>query len=170
MAMNRFWKMLLIMVTIIIVDQLSKSSIEATMEYGQAIPVLKGFFNISYVKNTGAAFGMGAGSSETFRIIMFLALPTLVCFGLFYYIIKSLMGPLHMLLAYSFILAGAIGNLIDRYTLGYVVDFLDFHWGYSHFPSFNVADMSITLAGIIIAYDMLFIKEEVLEEKTKSEA
>ena len=59
--------------------------------------------------------------------------------------------------AYSLILAGAIGNLIDRFSLGYVVDFLDFYYGNSHFPAFNVADSSITIAAFLLIID--FVKE-----------
>ena len=160
MGVNRFWKMVLMMVTIIIADQLSKGAIQSNYYLGESTKVIDGLFSITYVRNTGAAFGMGAGASEIWRRILFLAIPTLVCFFLLYYIIKNIKGPLHMALAYSLILAGAIGNLIDRYILGYVVDMFDFYINTSHFPAFNIADSAITVAGVIIVFDIFFNKED----------
>lgn len=170
MGVNRFWKMTLMMVAIIIGDQLSKGAIQSNMYLGESFPVIDGFFNITYVRNTGAAFGMGAGAADFWRISLFLIIPTLVCFYLLYYIIKHIRGPLHMVLAFSLVLAGAIGNLIDRYTLGYVVDMFDFYIKASHFPAFNIADSAITIAGFIIGYDILFIKEDKEQEPTPSES
>lgn len=168
MGVDRFWKMTLMMVAIIISDQLSKGAIQTNMYLGQSFPVIDGFFNITYVRNTGAAFGMGAGAGEFWRVTLFLIIPTIVCFFLLYYIIKNIKGPMHMVVAYSLILAGAIGNLIDRYNLGYVVDMFDFYIKTSHFPAFNIADSAITIAGFIIGYDIVFSKQE--EEQKSSDA
>ncbi len=69
--------------------------------------------------------------------------------------VKTLKGPFYMSLAYALILAGATGNLIDRFSLGYVVDFLMFYWKTedNHFPAFNVADSCITIAGFLLVLD-----------------
>lgn len=151
--MARFWTLCLLMATLIIVDQLSKGAIESNLYYGQTIPVIDGFFSIAYVKNTGAAFGFGAGGPEWFRKIFFLGLPVLFCGWIFYLLIKTLKGPFYISLAYALIIAGAVGNLIDRFNLGYVVDFLMFYWKKeeNHFPAFNIADSCITIAaGLLI--------------------
>ncbi len=153
--MARFWALSLMMATLIIVDQLSKGAIQSSLFYGQTIPVIKGFFSIAYVKNTGAAFGFGQDGPEWFRQIFFLALPVIFCGWVFVMLVKTLKGPLYLSLAYALIIAGAVGNLIDRFSLGYVVDFLMFYWQdeANHFPAFNVADSCITVAAGLLIID-----------------
>jgi len=153
--MKRFWSLCLLMSTLIITDQLSKGTIQTSLYYGETIPVIKGFFSIAYVKNTGAAFGFGANGPEWFRQIFFLGLPVLFCGWIFWLLIKTLKGPFYVSLAYALIIAGAVGNLIDRFSLGYVVDFLMFYWKdeVNHFPAFNVADSCITIAAGLLIID-----------------
>lgn len=153
--MARFWSLCLLMATLIIVDQLSKGAIQSSLFWGQSIPVIDGFFSIAYVKNTGAAFGFMADGPLIFRQIFFLALPVLFCGWIFYLLVKTLKGPYYLSLAYALILAGATGNLIDRFSLGYVVDFLLFYWKdeSKHFPAFNVADSCITIAAFLLIFD-----------------
>jgi signal peptidase II len=143
------------MATLIIVDQLTKGAIQTSLYYGQTIPVIKGFFSIAYVKNTGAAFGFGAGGPEWFRQVFFLLLPVVFCGWIFWLLVKTIKGPLYLSLAYALIIAGAVGNLIDRFSLGYVVDFLMFYWKdeANHFPAFNVADSCITVAAGLLIID-----------------
>lgn len=153
--MARFWTLSLLMATLIIVDQLSKGAIQSSLFYGQTIPVIKGFFSIAYVKNSGAAFGFGQDGPEWFRQIFFLALPVIFCGWIFVMLVKTLKGPFYISLAYALIIAGAVGNLIDRFSLGYVVDFLMFYWKdeANHFPAFNVADSCITVAAGLLIID-----------------
>lgn len=155
--MARFWSLCLIIAFLIIADQLSKGAIQTSLYYGQTIPVIEGFFSIAYVKNTGAAFGFGANGPEWFRQIFFLGLPVIFCGWIFYLLIKTLKGPFYVSLAYALILAGATGNLIDRFSLGYVVDFIMFYWKdeSNHFPAFNVADSCITVAAVLLIIDFL---------------
>ena len=153
--MARFWSLSLLMAGLIIVDQLSKGAIQSNLYYGQTIPVIEGFFSIAYVKNTGAAFGFGANGPDWFRQIFFLGLPVIFCGWIFWLLIKTLKGPFFLSLAYALIIAGAIGNLIDRFSLGYVVDFLMFYWKEeaNHFPAFNVADSCISVAAGLLIID-----------------
>lgn len=153
--MARFWTLSLIVSFLIISDQLSKGAIQSSLYYGQTIPVIPGFFSIAYVKNTGAAFGFGAGGPEWFRQIFFLGLPVVFCGWIFYLLVKTLKGPVYVSTAYALIIAGAVGNLIDRFTLGYVVDFLMFYWKdeANHFPAFNIADSCITIAAGLLIID-----------------
>lgn len=169
--MARFWALCLMMATLIIVDQLSKGAIQSSLYYGQTIPVIKGFFSIAYVKNTGAAFGFGQDGPTWFRQIFFLGLPVIFCGWIFYLLIKTLKGPFYLSLAYGLIIAGAIGNLIDRFSLGYVVDFLMFYWKdeNNHFPAFNVADSCITIAaGLLIIDFFIQLKAKKVAEKHAS--
>jgi signal peptidase II len=155
--MARFWTLSLIIATLIIIDQLSKGAIQSSFYLGETLPVITGFFSLAYVKNTGAAFGFMANGPLIFRQVFFLALPVLFCGYIFYLLIKTLKGPFYVSLAYALIIAGAIGNLIDRFTLGYVVDFLMFYWKdeAKHFPAFNVADSCITVAAALLIIDFL---------------
>jgi len=153
--MKRFWILSLIGSALIIIDQLSKGAIQSSLFYGQTIPIIEGFFSLAHVHNTGAAFGFMAGAPELIRQILFLALPVVFCGWIFYLLIKTLKGPFYVSLAYALILSGATGNLIDRFSLGYVVDFLLFYWKdeANHFPAFNVADSCITVAAGLLVID-----------------
>ncbi len=155
--MNRIWKMSIMMSLIILSDQITKGIIQSKFFLGETISVIEGFFNFTYVKNPGAAFGFLAGASLEVRQFMFLLLPVIACFWLITLIWKTRYENALLCYAYSLILAGAIGNLIDRFSLGYVVDFLDFYFGKSHFPAFNIADSSITIAAFLLIID--FIRE-----------
>ena len=167
--MARFWALSLLMASLIIIDQLSKGAIQDSLYFGQTIPVIKGFFSIAYVKNTGAAFGFGASGPDWFRHIFFRGLPVLFCGWIFWMLIKSLKGPFYLSLAYALIIAGAVGNLIDRFLMGYVVDFLMFYWKdeANHFPAFNVADSCITIAAFLLIYDF-FVQHKA--KKTNANA
>jgi signal peptidase II len=153
--MNRFWVLSLVISALIIIDQISKGAIQSSMYLGESFPVIDGFFNITYVRNTGAAFGFGGDYHDLVRQILFLALPVGAVIWVFVLLIKSLKGPVMMSIAYALIIAGAIGNLIDRFSLGYVVDMFDFYIGDSHFAVFNVADSCISVAAGLLIIDHL---------------
>lgn len=100
--------------------------------------IIPGFFSLSYVENRGAAWGMLSG--QQFFLIAF----SLLTLGFLIWKRKQLFAPLWGgTLTMTLIFGGILGNLIDRIRLNHVIDFLDFHWGASHFPAFNVADASI---------------------------
>lgn len=165
--MQRIWSMSLIITVIILVDQFTKGAVQANFYYGESIPIIDGLFNLTYVRNPGAAFGMGADAHDTLRAIFFLALPVAACFWLIWLIWSTRYTSLLLCTAYSLIFAGAVGNLIDRFTLNYVVDFLDFHWYGKHFPAFNVADTSISIAaGLLIIDFIIQLKKDKKQEST----
>lgn len=154
--MARFWKLLVMICFLIIVDQLTKGWTQSTFRFeGETLKVIDGFFSLTFVKNPGAAFGMGGQASLLVRQLMFLVVPTLFSGWVAFMLVKTIKGPFHLSLAYALILAGAIGNLIDRYTLGYVVDFFLFYFRQYDFPAFNVADSCITIAAGLLIWDML---------------
>jgi signal peptidase II len=114
---------------------------------------VENFFNITYIRNKGAAFGFLADTS--FRLPFFILISIIavvVIIGIF-----RKLRPEQKLTAVSLslIFAGALGNLIDRIRLGEVIDFLDAHWYEHHWPSFNVADSAICVGVFLIAIDML---------------
>ena len=130
---------------IIVLDQVSKILVDRSMALHQSIPIINGFFNLTYVRNTGAAFGMFAGSAEMFRR-PFLIIVSLLAIGFILAMLKRLAEKARWpITALAFILGGAIGNLIDRVIYGEVIDFIDCFWGNYHWPAFNLADSFITV-------------------------
>jgi signal peptidase II len=139
---------------IVVFDQLSKIIVDRSMALHQSIPIIDGFFNLTYVRNTGAAFGIFAGSAEIFRRPFLIAV-SLLAIGFIFAMLKRLAEKARWLItALAFILGGAIGNLIDRVIYGEVIDFLDCFWGDYHWPAFNLADSFITV-GVTITLILL---------------
>lgn len=143
---------------IIIFDQITKHLVEKKMSLHQSIEIIPNFFNLLYLRNTGAAFGFLAGDRSLGRVLFF-ALFSLMAIACLIYLLKTLRPTQKTtLLSLSLILGGAIGNLVDRLRLGEVIDFLDLHWYDWHWPAFNVADASITIGVILLFYQMVFKK------------
>jgi signal peptidase II len=148
------------MSAIIIGDQATKAIVQQKFYLGESIPVIEGLFHFTYVRNPGAAFGMFGHSADWIRVPLFFIVPVIACFWLLYLIWKTRNTSVLQCLAYSLIFAGAVGNLIDRFSMNYVVDFLDFFWKTHHFPVFNIADSSITIAAFILIYETLFAHQK----------
>lgn len=136
-------------------DQFTKYYILDTYPFGTSIPVIEGFFNIVHVRNTGAAFGFMADGPLLFRQVFFLLIPVLFSGWILWMLVKTRKGPLLASVTYALILAGAVGNLLNRFILGHVVDFLMFYWKdeSNHFPAFNVADICISIAAFLLLCD-----------------
>ena len=159
--MSPKWKMVLGWVlTILVLDQLTKMIVDRTMSLHQSIPIIDGLFNLTYVRNTGAAFGIFAGSHEAFRL-PFLILVSVLALGFVVVMLKRLRDEeTGLITALSLIIGGAIGNLIDRVLYGEVIDFLDFYWSNYHWPAFNVADSCITIGVLITLFYLIKAKGE----------
>jgi signal peptidase II len=155
------WKIVLGWVAIILVlDRLTKIIVDRTMSLHQSIPIIDGFFSLTYVRNTGAAFGILSGSHEAFRL-PFLILVSVLALGFVVVMLKRLRDEERGLItALSFIIGGAIGNLVDRVLYGEVIDFLDFYWSHYHWPAFNLADSCITVGVLITLYYLIRVKGE----------
>ena len=156
--MKKHLPYVLIAAAALALDQISKYLIEAFIPLGGTIPIIDGFFDLTYVRNTGAAWSLFAGSGMTFfYVITAVALAALV---LFY----RHTSPRDVLTrcGLALMISGALGNLIDRVRLGYVVDF--FYFELIDFPVFNVADIFVTLSAVLLAVLLLlYYKEEDLE-------
>jgi signal peptidase II len=153
--MARFYKLLVMVCFLIIIDQLTKGWAQSALQFKPSISVLDGFFQLTYVENRGAAWGALADAPKWIQDLVLRLLTSAFTCWVIYMLIKTIKGPFHMSLAYALIVAGAIGNLIDRFFLGYVIDFLDFYHGYYHFPAFNVADSCISIAAGLLIFDMI---------------
>lgn len=152
--------LVVVLVAVIVVfDQLTKFIVDRSMPLHHSIPIIEGFFSLTYVRNTGAAFGIFAGSAEIFRR-PFLILVSVVAIGFIVVMLKRLRDSEKWLVtALAFILGGAIGNLIDRVVYGEVIDFLDCFWGSYHWPAFNVADSFITIGVTITLFILIKAKD-----------
>lgn len=140
------------LVAIVVLDQLTKIIVDRSMPLHQSTPIIDGLFNLTYVRNTGAAFGIFAGSAEIFRR-PFLILVSILASVFIIVMMKRLSEKeTGLITGLSFILGGAIGNLIDRVIYGEVIDFLDFYWRNYHWPAFNIADSFITIGVGIMLY------------------
>ncbi|MFA7272098.1 MAG: signal peptidase II [Candidatus Omnitrophota bacterium] len=135
----------IIVFVILLLDQLSKAFISGILQLNQTIPLIKGVFGLTLVHNRGAAFGLFRNQVYLFIITSITAI-VLIYFGL-----KDNRHNKYYVVSLSLILAGAIGNLIDRLRLGYVIDFLNFYiW-----PVFNIADSSITIGAVLLGWAIL---------------
>ena len=157
--MSAKWKLVLSwLVPIIVLDQLTKIIVDRTMPLHHSIPIVDGFFSLTYVRNTGAAFGIFAGSHEVFRL-PFLIGVSILAIGFIFVMLKRLRDDATGLVtALTFILAGAIGNLIDRVLHGEVIDFLDVYYSNYHWPAFNLADSFITVGVTITLFYLVGAK------------
>jgi len=144
----------LILVPVLALDQWTKSYIDSVMSLHDSIPIIQGFFNITYIRNPGAAFGFLAGASPAFRSIFFLAVTAVAICLILYFIMKSSREGILLTTSLSLILSGAVGNLIDRVRFGEVIDFLDVYLGSYHWPAFNVADAAITIGAVLLILEM----------------
>jgi signal peptidase II len=155
------WKIVIIWIAaIVIVDQLTKAIVDRAMSLHHSIPIIDGFFNLTYIRNTGAAFGIFAGSHEVFRL-PFLIGVSILAIGFILLMLKRLRnGETGLATALAFILGGALGNLIDRIFYGEVIDFLDVYWSQYHWPAFNVADSFITIGVTITLFYLIRSKAD----------
>lgn len=137
---------------IVLLDQITKTTITKLFTYGESQPVTS-FFNLVLTYNKGAAFSFLANESGWQRYFFTGIAVAAVVFILF--LLKRHAGQKLFCVALALILGGAIGNLIDRVLYGHVIDFLDFYIGKRHWPAFNVADMAIVGGAAFFILDEL---------------
>ena len=136
----------------VIIDQITKHLILNRFDHGESRLIIPEIFNLTSIRNPGAAFGFLSQVNPSFRIPFFIVVSLLALSIIFFLLLKVEERDKRQSVALSLIAGGAMGNLIDRIQLGHVVDFLDFHlrsqW---HYPAFNFADVAICLGvGILI--------------------
>ncbi|MBL8013284.1 MAG: signal peptidase II [Candidatus Omnitrophica bacterium] len=129
---------------VVIIDRVTKSFFSSVLSEGETIPVIKNIFHFTLVHNTGMAFGLFRDHGFVFIVVPIIAIALLV-YNIYYYRKNEHLSHSYIV-AFSLILGGAIGNLIDRIHIGHVIDFLDFRV----FPVFNIADSAITIGACII--------------------
>ncbi len=137
---------LAVALALVIGDQWSKDWVRRSLSLYEMRPIVDGFAYLTYVRNTGAAWGMFRGANLWLALLSLLTLVLLLRFR------ASLVrpSPAHRI-ALGLLAGGIVGNLMDRLRLGYVTDFLSLHFGRYEFPAFNLADSGITLAVVVFA-------------------
>lgn len=151
---------------IIAFDQLMKMYIHTQYQLGESHIIIKDFFNFTYVRNTGAAFGIFHDANEILRNIIFLSLPP-IAVTIILMILRTIRDNDYVqICALSGVFGGAIGNYIDRVRFGYVIDFLDVHYKQHSWPAFNIADSTIVV-GICVMMWLMFKEEK--EKKTAAQ-
>ena len=152
--------------TVLLLDQLTKLWIMTGFVLGDS-RYISSFFNLVRVHNEGAAFSFLSDAGGWQRWF-FTFLSSAISLVIIVWLTRLPRQKIIEALALSLILGGALGNLYDRVTLGYVVDFLDFHWAGWHFAAFNVADMAISVGAGLIIIDALFFAEKASGEGKSS--
>lgn len=151
-------RLILVSGGIILADQVTKKLITLNLALYDAIEVIPGFFNINHVLNPGGAFGFFSNASPGVRKFIFLFLSSLVALFVAWFYSRVAKTHAFLSVGLALIFGGAIGNLIDRFRFGKVVDFLDFYLGSAHWPAFNVADSAISIGMAILIYHVVFNK------------
>ena len=142
-------------VLIVVLDQLTKFIVHSTMNLYDSIQVVPYLLNFTYIRNEGIAFGIYFQGAET----IFIVLPILITIYLFYLLKNEEFQDKFSQIALFLIIAGAVGNIIDRIFRGYVVDFIDFHLNGMHWYVFNIADSSVTIGLIFLLYSSIIINK-----------
>ena len=152
-------RLLWLSVLVIVLDQVSKFWIMATFEDYEVLEIWP-VFNLTLVYNTGAAFSFLSDASGWQRWF-FSALAIGISGMLVFWLRKIPRHDWRHALPFALVIAGALGNLIDRLRLGHVVDFIDVYWGASHWPAFNVADSAISVGAVLLLlFGVVFHKNE----------
>ncbi|MFZ3209377.1 MAG: signal peptidase II [Geobacteraceae bacterium] len=149
---HKYIILLVVSVIVLVLDQATKIYIDRTMDLHSSITVVENFFNITYLRNKGAAFSFLA--DFRFRLPFFIFV-SLVAVVVILVVIRRLRSDQKLsAVALSLLLAGAVGNLIDRVRLGEVIDFIYVHWYEHYWPAFNIADSAICAGVFLLAIDM----------------
>jgi signal peptidase II len=145
----------LTVLVIVVLDQITKVYIDTNMTLHESIPVIHGFFNITYVRNPGAAFGFLADAAPFLRALFLIGVSIFAAGLIVYYVVKMKTEDILLTYGMSLIMGGAVGNLIDRIRLGEVIDFLDVYISTYHWPAFNVADSAVSAGAVILFYKLI---------------
>jgi signal peptidase II len=140
---------------IVVLDQATKAMVKARLPLHDSLTVIPGFFDLTHVRNTGAAFGMLNNLEFAYKPAVMIAVALVALGAVASYAVTLPASQRIARYGLALILGGAIGNLIDRATMGFVVDFVDVYWRGVHFWAFNVADAAITVGVALMLLDVL---------------
>lgn len=181
---------------VVLLDQWTKALVRHQMHLHESIPIIPHLFNLTYIRNPGAAFGLFVGMDHTYRTVFFLSITVAAVVVIGYFFFASILddrrqglsttgavsraggtslprGSRHnrwLRIGLALVFGGAIGNLIDRMRYGEVVDFLDWYLGAYHWPAFNVADSSITIGVTVLLAAAFFLPHPTESPHSSSRA
>ncbi len=157
-------RFLVIILLVVVCDQLSKLWILQNFALYDSTVIIPGLFNLTFLRNTGAAFGIFAGHPSWWRQLFFIGVAVIALVVIL--VFQRKLGRQNILytISLAFIGGGAVGNLIDRVLYGSVVDFLDVYIGSHHWPAFNVADSAITV-GVAIFLITQFLEDRQAKQE-----
>jgi signal peptidase II len=145
----------IVVVAVVLVDQIVKAMVRSRLMLHESITVIPGFFDLTRVHNTGAAYGFLDGVDFPFKTALLACVATAALVGLAVYAVKLDRSQVLTQAGLTLVIGGAAGNLIDRVTAGYVLDFVDLYRGDWHFWAFNVADSAITIGVALMILELL---------------
>lgn len=150
-------------------DQMTKTWAVRALRFGDTRTLVDGLLAFAYAENRGIAFGQmqeGGAFGRWFFVVLAAAAAVAVLF----YFFRTPRNDDRVLGACALLLAGITGNLTDRVRLGLVIDFIDVHWGTYHWPTFNIADASICVGALLLAYDLFFDRKSRSKAQAEAES
>ncbi|HLA94151.1 MAG TPA: signal peptidase II [Pyrinomonadaceae bacterium] len=167
------WKLAYLVIAggVFMIDQTTKAWAVRRLRFGEDFPVISGFLNFAYAQNTGVAFSMLDDHGDSGR--WGLSIVAIIAGALvLYFFWRTPRSDDRIMGALALLLAGIVGNVVDRIRLGFVVDFIDVQFGSWHYPTFNVADMAIVMGAGLLIIDMFLSKrkQKAVVSSQKSEA
>jgi signal peptidase II len=152
---KRFAPYLAVLSAVIVLDQVTKALLVRSLPLHDYVPIVDGFLSLSHVHNRGAAFGVLSDARLPYQPVLLSGLSLAALLAIAYYFVRLPPSARLPRLALALVLGGALGNLIDRIRLGYVVDFIHVYWRQHVWPDFNVADSAITVGVVLLILDIL---------------
>jgi len=149
---SRYRLLAIVTAVILVLDQASKLYVDTRFELYESVPVIRGWFHLTYIRNKGAAFGIFADSAV--RVPFFIGVTIIALLVIFWYLRRLRADQQLAAFSLALIFAGALGNFIDRVRFGEVIDFLDVFWRNYHWPAFNVADSAICVGVALLIWEM----------------
>ena len=171
--MNRkdyLWKLGYLVATagVFLLDQATKAWAIRRLRFGSDMEVIPGFLNFAYAINPGVAFSMFDGYGNTGRWVL-SALAGFAAILVLYFFWRTPRSDDRVLGALALLLAGILGNVVDRVRLGYVIDFIDFQFGNWHYPTFNIADIAICTGAGLLILDMFLTRNDDKDDEKEEE-
>ena len=153
---------------VVLLDQLTKAVVEGHMALNEFITIVPNFFEIRYIRNTGAAFGIMQRLPDAWRLPFLVGVSMLAMALILYLFVKAEKGRLIYQLSLALVFAGALGNLIDRIRFGDVRDFLYLHVYGLSWPIFNLADSAISVGIVLLAWELLIVEPRLKPQEGKA--
>jgi len=152
---------------IVALDQVTKALVDDYMTLHESRTIVEGLVRLTYVQNRGAAFGILSEAGLPYQSLMFSVVSLLALLAIALYAWRMPVQSRLPQTALAMVMGGAVGNLLDRARLGYVIDYVDMYWGPHHWPAFNVADSAITVGVALLVIDIL--RNPEMDESPKAE-